>query len=248
VFKVPIAVAYARAVAAGQLDPTQPVRVTAADRSGGVGTAGCADDVEMSWRDLALFMISMSDNGATDVVLRRVTLAAVQEVLDDLGLTAIRVAGGCADLFATILGELGIGGPAELAGVPPERLWALSALDPSRALHSGTPREVTALLAAIWRDDAGPPDACSAVRSMMRRQIWPIRLAAGFRDGIEVASKTGTLLAVRNDAGVVTLSDGTQYAVAVFTRADSLAERRPDIDAAIGTAACLAVEHLRDQR
>jgi beta-lactamase class A len=47
---------------------------------------------------------------------------------------------------------------------------------------------------------------------------------------------------------VVTYPDGRAYAVAVFTRAESLAQRQPAIDAAIGTAGRLAVEQLRQEQ
>ncbi len=57
-----------------------------------------------------------------------------------------------------------------------------------------------------------------------------------------LAAKTGTLPAVRNEAGVVTYPDGRRYAVAVFTRAHSLAERLSAVDAATGR---FAVVHLR---
>ncbi|MFP3813852.1 serine hydrolase, partial [Bacillus sp. SIMBA_005] len=68
---------------------------------------------------------------------------------------------------------------------------------------------------------------------------------SGFPSEVKIAAKTGTVPAWRNEAGVVTYPDGRQYAVAVFTRADSLAERLPAVDASIGRAACAAVEHIR---
>ncbi|MFF3671202.1 serine hydrolase [Microtetraspora malaysiensis] len=248
VFKIPIALAYARAVHAGELDPAEPANVTARDRLGGTGVAGCADDARLSWRDLALFMLSMSDNAATDVLLRRLGLDAVRAVLAELGLSRTSISGGCAELFARIRAELGLrddGGDidASLVGVSTDAVWRLSALDPART-YASAPREIGALLAAIWQDRAGPPAACAELRSMLARQIWPHRMAAGFPDGVTVAGKTGTILAVRNEAGVVTLPDGRGYTVAVFTRAERLDERRPALDAAIGVAARLAVEYL----
>jgi beta-lactamase class A len=48
VVKVPLILEYARQVAAGQLDPTERVRVRAADRLGGLGTASCLDEVDIS--------------------------------------------------------------------------------------------------------------------------------------------------------------------------------------------------------
>ncbi|MGY6651682.1 serine hydrolase [Amycolatopsis sp. TRM77291] len=248
VFKIPVAVAYAREVVAGRLDETERTRVTARYRIGGIGTAGCADDVEMSWRDLAHFMLTMSDNAATDVVYHRVGQKAVDRVLADLGLAKTRLIGCCEDLFASVIADLGAKPDDDLeavfAAATPEQLWKLSVLDPERTTSS-TPREITALLDAIWTDRAGDPVACERVRKIMAQQIWPHRMSSGFPAGVAVAAKTGTLPAVRNEAGVVSDVDGRRYAVAVFTRAESLADRQPAVDASIGTAARLAVDHLR---
>jgi beta-lactamase class A len=62
---------------------------------------------------------------------------------------------------------------------------------------------------------------------------------------VQVAGKTGTLPPWRNEAGVITYPDGRRYAVAVFTRAESFAPRLPAVDASIGRAARLALDHLR---
>lgn len=251
VFKIAVAVAYAREVAAGRLDDRAAVTVPARYRVGGSGTAGCADDVRMSWRDLAVFMLSMSDNAATDVVYHRVGGAAVQAVLDDLGLTRTRLVGCCEDLAASVIADLGLDpGAADLeerlAAQPPERVWELSILDPARTSAS-TPREITALLDAVWTDRAGDPRACALTRELLGRQVWSHRLASGFGSGVRVAAKTGTVPAIRNEAGVVAYPDGARYAVAVFTRARTLAERAPAVDLAIGRAARLAVDHLRGE-
>ncbi|MGH1565758.1 serine hydrolase [Mumia sp. DW29H23] len=248
VFKIPVAVAYAREVAAGRLDPAERARVTSRYRIGGIGTAGCADDVEMSWRDLALFMLTMSDNAATDVVFHRVGQEAVDRVLADLGLGRTRLVGCCEDLFASLLADLGVSADddvdAALAAATPEQVWKLAVLDPSRTTAS-TPREITTLLDAIWTDRAAASEACATVRDIMAHQVWPHRLTSGFDAGVTIAAKTGTLPAVRNEAGVVSYPDGRRYAVAVFTRAESLVDRQPAVDASIGRAARLAIDHLR---
>lgn len=250
VFKIPVAVAFAREVAAGRIDETERTRVTARYRIDGIGTAGCADDVEMSWRDLAHFMLTMSDNAATDVVYHRVGQEAVDRVLADLGLARTRLIGCCEDLFASVIADLGAQPDDDLGAVfaaaTEEQMWKLAVLDPERTTSS-TPREITALLDAIWTDRAGDPAACERVRTIMAQQIWPHRISSGFPAGVAIAAKTGTLPAVRNEAGVVTHVDGRRYAVAVFTRAESLADRQPAVDSALGEAARLAVDHLRAQ-
>ncbi|GAB3954722.1 hypothetical protein GCM10027614_62320 [Micromonospora vulcania] len=116
--------------------------------------------------------------------------------------------------------------------------------DPSRTTSS-TAREITRLLALIWRDEAGPAEACAMVRTWMARQIFWTRLAAGFPPGVRVAGKTGTLPGLHLEAGVAEYPDGGRYAIAVFGRADRLAPRRIDVDLALGHAARTAVEALR---
>ncbi|MEV4775413.1 serine hydrolase [Microbacterium sp. LWH12-1.2] len=248
VFKILVLTAYVRAVEAGTLDATGRTTVTARYRIGGVGTAGFADDVEASWRDLASNMMTMSDNAATDVIYHRLGAEAVKQVITDLGLDGTHLIGCCEELFDSVVADLG--GTAEsdleelLAAATEDQMWALSALDPTRTSGS-TPRDVTTLLNALWTDVAASPEAAASAREIMARQIWPHRLSSGFPSGVQIAAKTGTLPAWRNEAGVVTYPDGRQYAVAVFTRADSLAERLPAVDASIGRAAFAAVEHLR---
>lgn len=248
VFKIPVALAYAREVAAGRLDDTERTKVTARYRIGGIGTAGCADDVEMSWRDLAHFMLTMSDNAATDVLYHRLGQETVDRVLADLGLARTRLIGCCEDLFASVIADLGGTPDSDLEALfseaTPEQMDKLSVRDPERTTSS-TPREITTLLDAIWTDRAGEPEACERVRTIMAQQIWPHRLSSGFPSGVRVAAKTGTLPGIRNEAGVVTLGDGRRFAVAVFTRAHSLEDRLPAVDASIGAAARLALDHLQ---
>ncbi|ACZ88461.1 serine hydrolase [Streptosporangium roseum] len=251
VFKVPIVLEYARQAAAGTLERTERLTVTAADKDGGIGTSGCADDVSLTLRDLAHFMMTMSDNAATDVLLRRVGLGNLHATLRGLGLERTRLIGGCAELLGSAVTELGLSGghgifdEEELAGVSEERIRALSILDPERTT-SGTPRETTTLLTRIWRDEAGPPEACAEVRRIMGNQIWPHRLSSGFGDEVKVSGKTGTLWGVRNEAGVVEYPDGRRYAVAVFLRTGSLGLRLPRADRVIGHAARVAIDHLRE--
>lgn len=248
VFKIPIALEYARQAAAGELDRTRRHRVTAAYRAGGSGTDGCAYDVEMSARDLAFMMMTISDNAATDLLLDVVGPDRVRATLDELGFPGFGVSSSAA-LDDDIRRELGLDPGRslddQLAGIPDERLLALRACAPGTS-PSSTPRDVTALLAAVWRDEAGPAIACAEVRDIMRQQVWQHRLVSGFPEaGVRLAGKTGTDFAVRNEAGVIEYPDGKRYAVGVFLRTSTAATRQPLADRAIGRAARLAVDHLR---
>ncbi|MGK5498957.1 serine hydrolase [Streptomyces sp. URMC 125] len=248
VVKVPLVLEFARQAVLGQLDPAERVLVRQADRLGGTGTAGCADDVEMSLRDLALFALAVSDNTAADVLFRRVGTDTVRLLVRELGLAATRIVGSPRALLEGVLAEVGADGPESFAALyptlSPRRIRALPTLDPLRT-NSGTARDMTRLLALLWTDRAGPEQACRLVRELMSRQVSWHRLAAAFPEEVAVAAKSGTLPGVRNEIGVASFPGGGRYAVAVLTETRSLAQRRPDLDAAIGAAGREAVEALR---
>ncbi|WP_031078468.1 serine hydrolase [Streptomyces sp. NRRL S-118] len=248
VFKVLLVLEFARQVAAGQLDPRERVLVRAEHRLGGWGTAGCADDVELSLRDLAFFALSVSDNTAADLLLERVGPDTLQLLAGELGLPRTRIVGGPRQLLETVLAEVGARDEAEFAAVYPTldaaQVGLLSMLDPART-NASTPREITRLLRLVWRDEAGPAEACAFVRELMARQVFRHRLVSGFPDDVVVAAKTGTLPGLHIEAGVVTYPDGGRYAVAVFARTPDLTTGRTATDSAIGRAARLAVEALR---
>jgi beta-lactamase class A len=251
VIKMVFAVAFAREVVAGRLEPAERMEVPADLRIGGSGTAGFADPPIVSLRDLALSMLTVSDNAATDLVSARVGREAIEKVISDLGLTGTRVRRSMLDGARQAAAELGLVGlddlDAQLAAADPDAVRGLAWLDPAHS-NATTPRDMTSLLCAVWGDRAGPPQACAMVRRMLAQQQNTQRLASGFADEVAVASKTGTLPTVRNEAGVVTFPDGQAYAVAVFTRTNRTTTRDAPLDAAIGQVAATAVSALRGHR
>jgi beta-lactamase class A len=248
VFKILLVLEFARQVAAGQLDPAERVLVRAEDRLGGWGLAGCTDDSEVSLRDLAYFTMSVSDNTAADLLMRRVGPDTVAMLAAELGLTRTRVIGGPRQLLESVMADVGARTEAEFARIYPtlseERIRKLRALDPRRTTSS-TAREMTRLLAMIWRDEAGPEPACAMVRNLMARQIHWTRLTAGFPPEVRVWGKTGTLPTLHMEAGVAEYPDGGRYAIAIFAETKRVNTRRIDVDLAIGEDARSAVEALR---
>jgi beta-lactamase class A len=246
VFKVPLLVALHRAADAGRLRLDQPVEVAAAGRTGGVAGLGLMhDDAELSLRDLALLMITISDNAAADAVLAHVGLAAVEDTIRALGLTRTRIVASSGDLSSTLADDFvrsGLGVTQALAD--PGAVSRFRVLDPATSNHS-TPRDMTTLLTRIWRDEAASPEACGEMRRALRLQLHRHRLASGFpTDDVRVAGKTGTLLNLRSEIGVVESRARRRFAVSVFTRSNGMAMTNPAADAVIGTAARLAVDQL----
>ncbi|WP_157250435.1 serine hydrolase [Nonomuraea typhae] len=242
VFKVPLLVALCRQADQGSLDLGELVRVPVAGRtSGPTGLSAMRDEVTISLRDLAYLMIAVSDNASADVLVERVGLDTVNAMLAGFGLTGTRVPMSGAQMLDSLDEDAGHPWPFQDL----DELARMRALDPEHT-NSGTPRELTRLFAMIWRDEAASPELCAWMREVFGLQVWPHRLAAGFPyDDVDVSGKTGTLPTIRNEAGVVEYPDGGRYAVAVFTRSFSPAVNQPRADAVIGTAAHMAVDHLR---
>ncbi len=261
VFKVAVALELFARAARGELDPAERVRVDPRDfLRAPAGLSLFWDEVEVSLRDLAVSMITVSDALATDVLLKRVGIERVNELTRSLGLEQTVIVSDVTAMFDSLARDVGFTRWDELAAHPwdtvdeatmaltLERMRRARACDPAQANRT-TPREMTRLLRLIWLDEAAPPDACAAVRSLMGKQLQRERIARGFPDAdVRFSGKTGSFGgAFRNEVGVVELPDGCRYALAIFTRAHALYERQRDIDDAIGTAAGRAVEALRSR-
>jgi beta-lactamase class A len=205
------------ALACGELDGEDRLRLDAAQRTPGpVGLSLFRDEADLSVRDAVTLMLTISDNVATDALYRLVGPDALRRLANQLGLRATRMHCSLAELIERR--DVSADGPI-----------------------STTARDQTTLLRAVWsRTDAEP------VRWAMRRQLTRDRLAAGFGSGAEVAAKSGGLLGVwRNEVGVITLADGTSYAVAAFAEALDPPLDPWAVNAAISESAVLAVQSLR---
>lgn len=254
IFKVPVLVELCRQASVGTISLTDRVPI-AADymrTDGGTGLSLMLDDAELSLRDLAYLMMSVSDNRATDIVMDRLGLDAINDTIAGFGLIDTVVTDDCRGLFASAAEDLGEQFTDELLSsddpAVKSRVAAMRILQAEQTCHS-TPRETSALFAALWRDEVVGPVAAAEARRILGQQAWVHRLTTGFPDpAIRISAKTGTLAFVRNEAGVVEYPDGGRYAVSVFLRTDSANPRNWAADTAIGTMARLAVNELRSQR
>ncbi|WP_034262687.1 serine hydrolase [Actinospica robiniae] len=258
-FKIAVGLELACQGAAGELELTESMRLSPDDCTpGGQGLCLFEYPVEISLRDLAVLMLTISDNTATDAVIRRLGPERVGARLAALGLKQTDFTCTIHEHFDAIGRSLGFADWAEharaLAAAPPTRAEVMrrafrEAFALPHLVPYTTAGDMARLTGMIWRDEAGPAAACAQVRVMMGKQWLTRKIATGFGAGTSVAAKSGTAPAISNDVGVVTYPDGQRYAVAAFTRAldpDPAADTDPDAAArAIGAAARLAVEHLR---
>ncbi|HWG01342.1 MAG TPA: serine hydrolase [Trebonia sp.] len=258
VFKVLVALTAEAAFAAGTLDPRERITLPGGNPTPGpVGFSLYRDDVEVSLRDLVVPLLTISDNVATDALLRRIGIDAVNEygLALDLENTVI-----VSDLRATIdsIGqETGFRNWNSMSAWVAQTedqaaadelgdwMFSVSAVDPARTTRT-TVRDMATLLRLIWTGQGAPPVACARVRELMAQQVTKHRLTVAFPPPVRVAAKSGSLVGVvRNEVGVIEYPDGDNYVAAVFTQANAGTHNDGLVNAAIGQAAAAAVAQLR---
>jgi len=261
VFKILVALEFYADVDAGKLDPAQTVELQPATYTPGrTGVSGFDDPVRMSLRDLCRSMMSVSDNTATDVLLKIVGLDRVNARARMCGCSSTVIESDLQALFKSVALDVGfanyaellaaqsgsLGEAARLKSTDVARIDACTALDATRTNRS-TARDMTRLLRAIWNDSAASPQSCASVRAVMAQQV-STRLGRALPDGATLAAKTGTLFGrVRNEVGVITHADGRAFAAAVFTRAHKPNERGSSIEQEMAESSAAAIAALRGE-
>lgn len=246
VAKLPIALALHLAFENGDLDPAEAIDIGAQHAaSGPTGVALFRHPSRIAAEDLVQLSLSISDNAATDLLLERLPPSDITAALSSLGVSDIMVRHPMGPIYGRSRNLSSVDLGLATAGETPGGGNLLPELDPNRA-NSGTARALVDLLARIWTDQIATPTVCQRVRDGLRHQLVRHRLAVELAsDTVQIASKTGTFLDLRHEVGTVEIDD-QHIAVAALTRSTVPASEQLEADFAIGHAARLAVDALRD--
>ncbi|HEX4603416.1 MAG TPA: serine hydrolase [Candidatus Angelobacter sp.] len=141
----------------------------------------------LTLRDLATMMVAVSDNSATNVLIRRVGMDNVNAMLEAMGLHATRLRRQMMDLKAANEGRENV----------------------------STPREMMTLLETIYRGRLLNKEMTADFIKVLSTHKESA-LLQGLPDDAVAASKPGELEAVRNDSGIVLLKD-RPYILCVMT-------------------------------
>ncbi len=142
-------------------------------------------------RDLAQFVVAVSDNAASNVLIERVGMENVNALLDSLGLKQTRLRRKMMDLEAARQGRENV----------------------------STPREMAALLAAIYSGKVLQKplaDDFFKLLSSGRTHYKAMFRAGGMPEDVVIAEKEGALEGVRADCGVVFVP-GRPFVLCVMT-------------------------------
>jgi beta-lactamase class A len=153
-------------------------------------------------RNLAILMIIVSDNTATNLIVDRITADAVNDYLDSIGLTTTR-------LNRKIRGD-----GSRLAD--PSGWSRAGSIEENRRYGLGvsTPREMVRLLEMLEAGKIVSSAASKDVLDVLTRQQVRDGIARHAPDDLRVASKSGALDALRADVGIV-YADGGPVAMAI---------------------------------
>jgi beta-lactamase class A len=250
--KVPLAVAVLDRIRDGRIDgaaavDVAPGRVTSA---GPVGLSRFRHPARIAVDDLLYLSVAISDNAAADALFGLVSPAEVSRVLLDAGITGIAVRHLMRDLAETPAerfapGDVHLAHSLAIGSRTPRRGHPVRQLDVSRA-NSGTARALVDLLQALWTPSAIPDPVAARVRELMGANVIRHRLAPDFgSDAARWSAKTGTLLNLRHEIGVVEHEDGDVLAVAALTESAVPAAVQPAAEAAMAHVARTLHDRLR---
>ncbi|MEO3755514.1 serine hydrolase [Streptomyces sp. B6B3] len=251
--KVPLALATLDRIRRGELDgatllDVAPGRVTT---PGPTGLSRFRHPARVAVDDLLYLSVSISDSVAADELFRLTPPAEVAAILQRLGLRGITVRHTLGELTDTPVerfdrAEVHLAHALAIDAGTAGRGHLVPQLDVSRA-NTGTARSFVDLLQALWSESSRiHPDVAERLRALMASNLMRHRLAPDFvSDASTWASKTGTLLNLRHEAGVVEHADGQAYAVAVLTESRVAAGNQPAAEALMGHVARRLRDHLR---
>ncbi|MBA3969497.1 MAG: class A beta-lactamase [Gemmatimonadetes bacterium] len=231
-YKVPIAVQLLTRVDRGQVRLDSMITLQPGDLHPGSGTlTQLFDDpgVVLSLRNLTELMLLISDNSATDLVLKAAGgPQAVTARMRQLGFSAIRVDRPTVGLIADWIGIKRL--PGEDVGPKQfnELARSVSEADQKAAAaafdadprDTSTPQAMVRLLEMIWHRRTLSPGSSELLLDIMRRSTTGTERIKGLLPpGVEVAHKTGTIGGTTNDVGIVKLPDGAGHvALVVFVK------------------------------
>ncbi|MFR9728360.1 serine hydrolase [Saccharopolyspora sp. MS10] len=250
--KVPLAVATAERIRRGELDGAtevlvRPGRITT---PGPTGLSRFRHPARVAVDDLLYLAVSISDSAAADALFDLTPPAEVTAMLREWGLRGITARHLIGELTETPAerfdtADVHLAHALAIRGGTGGRGHPIPQLDVTRA-NSGSARDFADLLQELWvprRIDAG---VAARVRELLGANLIRQRLAPDFSsDATTWSSKTGTVLNLRHEVGVVEHADGRAFAIAALTESRVPAASQPEAEALMARVARVMRDHLR---
>ena len=260
VFKIPVLVTAMQQLDADRFSLDDRIELKDTHKASPSGIlAFLREGLQPTIEDLLMLMIIISDNTATDMVLDLIGgPPAVNASLRELGFSEeeINITMSVHDLFEDvfytsecILTEPEMAARLKETGVNFEG----EVYREGSTANVATPLAVNRLNEMIFHGQVASREACDKALDIMLHQTLNTRLPSRLPLEIPVAHKTGTVIGVRNDSGIIYVSDDVHVAITVLTRKEDKpsmeeilarsSEEEASIDKAIGQIAKFAYEY-----
>ena len=141
-----------------------------------------ADGTRLTLRDVVNLMIVVSDNTGANLALDFLTTDAVNARMDSLGLKSTRS-----------LRKIGGGGESKAYGDPVNKGFGIGV---------STPHEMVLLMEKLAHGEIVSPAASGEMIALLKRQQYHQGIGRAL-NGVEMASKPGSLDALRSDVGII---------------------------------------------
>jgi beta-lactamase class A len=214
--KLPILCALESLIDAGKVRWDERLALKADDKVTGSGVLwNLADGTDLTVRNLAILMIIVSDNTATNLILDRITADAVNDYLDSVNLPLTRSNRKVRGDGAKLKDPTG---------------WSRAGLieeNKKYGLGVTTPREMVRLLELLEQGKIVNAAVSKDIVDILKMQHEREGIARHAPDDLEIASKHGALDALRSDVGIV-YTKGGPIAMAITVDDMPVTDYSPD--------------------
>jgi beta-lactamase class A len=226
VFKVPLLVELFRQMEQGRFNLETRLPLRAEDQSPGSGVLKeFRPGTALTIWDLAVLMIIVSDNTATDMLYGQIDGAnTITPTMRSLGLQNIAVPFDCKGLLNDCVGlDAADRSPATIEEARrrlKEGAFDFSSVAFQCTLENNctTPADLMELFTLIEKRAVVSPAACDQMIDILLRQQLNQRIPLLLPQPFKVAHKTGTVGTSRNDAGIIYLPNGDPVILCAFTK------------------------------
>jgi len=180
----------------GKLRWDDPIELTKEKKQGGSGILfEFSDGTKIDLKTALHLMIVVSDNTATNLVVDKVGSDNVNDFMDSLGLTDLK-----------IMRKIGGGGESRAFADPRNKLFGLGRC---------SPHQMVRLVEMMERGELVSKSASAEMIAILKRQQLKDGIGRGQSDTTPVASKSGALDRFRADVGIVYTRRG-RIAMAIY--------------------------------
>ena len=221
-FKVPLLAELYRQVEEASISLQERVELAEEQKLPGSGVLKeMAPGLQLTFQDLAMLMIIVSDNTATDIIYNRVGRDNLHKMLRSLGLVKTQIPMSCKDLIYNTVGMDPRDASIHWEEVQERLRKGDRVLDAEgfreETANVSTPAEMCHLLEMIQRRQVVSSAACDGMLDILKRQQHAEMLPRQLPPGTIVAHKTGGDYGILCDVGIVFAPNGP-YVVAIMAK------------------------------